>query len=38
MWREIVRENFGKREIWKRMNSRRKFWEKRKQVRNNKNK
>ena len=30
--REIVGENLGKREMWKR-NSRRKFWEKRKQVR-----
>jgi hypothetical protein len=29
--REILRENFEKREMWKR-NSRRKFWEKRKQV------
>jgi hypothetical protein len=27
--REIVRENFGKREMWKR-NNRRKFWKKKK--------
>jgi hypothetical protein len=32
MEREIVRENCGKIEMWKR-NSMRKFWEKRKQVR-----
>jgi hypothetical protein len=35
--REIVGENFGKREMWKR-NSRRKFWEKRTSKRNNKKK
>jgi hypothetical protein len=33
--REIVGENFGKMEMRK-INSKRKFWEKRKQVRNNK--
>jgi hypothetical protein len=33
--REIIRENFGKRKMWKR-NSRRKFWEKRICERNNK--
>jgi hypothetical protein len=33
--REIIGENFGKNEMWKR-NSRRKFWKKIKQVRNNK--
>jgi hypothetical protein len=30
--RKIVGKNFGKREMWKR-NSRRKFWKKRKQMR-----
>ena len=37
MEREIIGENFGNNEMWKR-NSRRKFWKKRKQVRNNKKK
>jgi hypothetical protein len=30
--KEIIGENFGKRDMWKR-NSRRKFWKKKKQVR-----